>query len=102
MNVSRRGARMITTKVRKGVYTVVFHGEAYIIIKRHFWYSKVIQVDRSFRYTHVSTRSTEDKRWDDDRRRYVKTMEGRWPSLKAFQAALKERSAAEAMESLIQ
>lgn len=95
MNVGRRGATMHTVKVRKGLYYISFHGEGFLIEKRHYWYAWKMQVDRDggprFR--------------NADSYYYLQSHEHvapnrRYSSLKEFQTHLKTQHAERAMESL--
>ena len=102
MNTARRGARMITTKVRKGVYTISFHGEGYLVVKRSFWYCYRLRVQTYSNSTSARYNACGGTRWDSFERDYVPIdgLEHRYDSLGAFQFALKEVYAEQAMEGL--
>ena len=95
MNVGRKGATMHTVKVRKGLYFISFHGEGFLVEKRHYWYAWKMQMSQ-----HGGPRfRSADSYYYHQSNAYV-VPNRRYDSLKEFQVHLKAQHAERAMESL--
>jgi len=98
--VKRRGTIMNTSKVRRGVYQISFHGQSYLLVKHHYWYPyrldfgyNVTQSQRFDRPYWAEFPIFEDGHWFGEKR---------YASLREFQNWLKRTYAERALAAMSQ